>query len=74
VLVQVLIKLGYPLESVDRAENGQIAVDKTLAHSYDVILMDVRRVMRGPADARRSRCAGSSETGLICADAGDGRS
>ena len=44
--MQVLIKLGYPLESVDRAENGQIAVDKTLAHSYDVILMDVRRMMR----------------------------
>lgn len=42
VLVQVLLKLGYPAEAIDRAENGRIAVDKAIAHRFDVILMDIQ--------------------------------
>ena len=43
VLVQVLYKLGFPVDNVDSAENGQIAVAKTLAKAFDVILMDIVR-------------------------------
>lgn len=47
IATKMLTKLGL---EVDIAENGQVAVEKALAHKYDLILMDVQMpVMDGLA-------------------------
>ncbi len=63
LILALLSRAG--LEDVDIAENGEIAVQKTVERDYDIILMDMQMpIMDGYAAARKLREMGN-ETPII---------
>ena len=62
IISKYLNKLGL---SVDIANNGQDAIDKTLAHKYDVILMDMQMPILDGLDATRQLRKNGNNTPII---------